>query len=62
MNSTTGEIWPTLKEALDEGQPAEDMVEIRGEEAAIQRISKTVKDQRRMKDKAAKASRKKNRK
>lgn len=65
MDSRTGELYPSLKEALAAGVPKEAAVELRGDQEAVERISRAVKAQhqpnRKARRKAARASRKKNR-
>ena len=69
MNTVTGQIYPTVKEALADLKGAEtpdDIVEVSGTAEAIERLSRSVKqvneiERRRAANKAARASRQANR-
>lgn len=59
MDPRTGQLYPSLTEALNAGVP--DPVEIIGTPAAVKQISKAVRAQHRSKRKAQKRARKANR-
>lgn len=59
MDPNTGQLYPSLAEALNAGVP--DAVEIIGTPDAVKRISRAVRAQQRSKRKAQKRARKANR-
>jgi len=65
MDASTGEVFPSLREALDAGVDFDNLVEISGEPAAIAKVSAAVessaKKDRRARNKRASASRRRNR-
>lgn len=61
MDTRNGDIYETPEAAKKAGVSAADVVEIEGEIAAIMSVSHAVRDKRRAANKAARASRKKNR-
>lgn len=62
VDSRTGELYQNAMEAKLQGVPTEDLVEIKGPLESIIRVSQSVKEDRRKKNKKARKSRKKNRK
>lgn len=65
MNSVTGEVFPTrelaITDAIARGLGADTVVELRGSQGAVQRVSSAVVAQRRAANKRARKARKANR-
>lgn len=63
MDSNTGHLYPSIKDALAAGVPRSDLVEISGDPEAVQKVAKAVaaKARNRARNKAARKSRKRNR-
>ena len=64
MNSVTGQVYPSMAEALADLKPPareSDIVEVVGTPEAVMRISAAVKAKRRAQNKRARAARQRNR-
>lgn len=61
MDSSTGKLYETAQKALDDGVDPADLVMLEGPPEAVRAVSDAVKAQRRKRNKAARAARKRNR-